>query len=151
MAGKTKEFAVNILQYYAGGEQLPAVPGTGLYVALLSGTPDGVEPYDGSAVAAKEILPGAYRASLENNKLVTIQKDALTNTMEIKNDGGAVSFDPAPQNMNVSGYALVLDSTSVAASSFIAYEIFTTPAKQREVIENDTLKINTNGLVIREK
>ena len=151
MAGKTREFAQRILQYYAAGEQLPAVPGTGLYVTLLSAIPAGTEPYDGSSIAEKEILPGTYRAPLENNKLVAIEKDELNNAMQIKNDQGEVNFGVAPQNMDVSGYALVLDSTTTDASAFVAYEIFTTPAKQREVIQNDTLKINVNGLVIREK
>lgn len=151
-AGKTKEFAQNILLYYASGEPLTPPTGAGLYVTLLSGIPTGAQPYDGSAVAEKEVLPGAYRAFLDNNKLTSAAITKTNNALSIENDGGTIDFGLAPVDLKVSGYAVVLDATSVSDNVYIAYETFeNAPSKQRNVYQNDTIKINVGGLVIREK
>lgn len=149
-AGKTKEFAEAVLQYFADGEALPGH--TGLYVALVSGVPTGTPPYDGLAVSQKECLPGTYRAPLGTEKLSSLTKAG--GTISITNDGvdPIVDFGVAPSAMDVSGYALTLSQTSTAASAYIAYEIFDVAiAKQRKVNQSDTVKINESGLVIKEK
>lgn len=152
-AGKSREFAESILQYFAGDAN--ALPShTGLYVALLSAIPAGTQPYDGSAIAGKEILAGTYRAPLGTNKLSTIEKDTTNNAMSITNDGASPEIEfptVAPEAFDVSGYAITLNATSVEASAYLAYETFTTAAKRKQVDVNDTIKINSEGLVIKEK
>lgn len=158
-SGKTIEFAKNILSYMASGSNLPAhnsVDG-GLYVALLSGTPANPEtggPFAGSDLAAKEVSAGnGFRAFLSNDTLNTTGLDSINDAVTVVNDGVEVTFDLAPSNFNVSGYALCYHPTSTDSSGYLAYEFFVgaNVSKQREVNQGDTIKINSNGLTIREK
>jgi hypothetical protein len=153
-AGKTIEFADNVLQYLVSGLNLPSNTG-GLYVALLSALPAGSAPYSGDALASVEVSSGnGYRAALSTNKFGAIT--TVSEAREVVNadsNNGEVNFSTAPGNFSVSGYALTYSQTSVLPETYVAYELFTgaDASKARNVIQGDTIKINVNGLKIREK
>ena len=155
-AAKTKDFATSILRYFGGGEPLPAIGNC--YIGLLSTIPSdplknlGDPPYSGAEIGACEVLPGAYRVTLENGTLLTnITEDTGTNSMQITNNGGEISWPLAPTNFNVSGYCICTDEFSTASEKYLAYELFDGTNKGRTIIAGDSIKINANGLVIKEK
>lgn len=163
-SGKTQDFSTKILQWFASGTALDGTPGqhSGLYVALLSALPadpDTAGPFAGSSLSAHEVSSGyAYRAFLSVDTLTTIEKDTVNDAMQISNQGAGteVTFPVAPANFAVSGYMITetnAQSDTDTGGEYIAYEFFTgaDASKRRSVIAGDTIKINTNGLVIREK
>lgn len=153
-AGKTIEFADNVLEYLASGVSLPSNTG-GLFVALLSAVPAGAAPYSGEDLASVEVSSGnGYRVALSTNKFGAIT--TVNEAREVVNsdsNNGEVNFTTAPGNFSVSGYALCYSQTSTQASTYVAYEVFTgaDASKARSVTQGDTIKINVGGLKIREK
>lgn len=158
-SGKTIDFATNVLLYMASGQALPAhdsIDG-GLYVALLNGIPADAEtgggPYAGSDISSFEVSTG-YRTFLSNNTLVTTGIDTTNDAVTISNEAGLeVTFPVAPASFNVSGYALCYTQANKTSGDYLAYEFFTgaDASKRRSVNIGDTIKINVNGLTIREK
>lgn len=156
-SGKTADFSTKLLTYIASGTALPSH--SGLYVGLLSALPtdpDTAGPFYGSSLSGVEFSAGSgYRVFLSNDTLTTISKDTTNDAMQLVNVGAGteVTFDPAPSSFGVSGYVLTLSQTALTSDTYVAYEFFTgaDAGKRRSVIAGDTIKINTNGLVIREK
>ena len=156
-ASKTIDFATSILKYFASGAPLPIIDNC--YIGLLSTIPSdpskghGNPPYTGAEIGSCEVLPGAYRVSLTENLLTqgSLIEDTGTSSMQIANDGGEISWPLAPANFNVSGYCITTDSASTASEKYLAYELFDGTNKGRTIIAGDSIKINVNGLVIKEK
>lgn len=157
-AAKTIDFATSILKYFASGTPLPTIGNC--YIGLLSTIPSdpskghGNPPYAGSEIADCEVSAGFYRVSLVDGGsylLESISEDTGSSSMQIANDGGEISWPLAPANFNVSGYCICTDSASTASEKYLAYELFDGTSKGRSIIAGDSIKINTNGLVIKEK
>lgn len=153
-AAKTIDFATSILKYFASGAPLPTIGNC--YIGLLSAIPSdkgfGSPPYTGTEVGACEVSAGNYRVDLTNGLLLrVVSEDTGSSSMQIANDGGEISWPLAPANFNVSGYCICTDSASTASEKYIAYELFDGTSKGRSIIAGDSIKINTNGLVIKEK
>lgn len=155
-AAKTKDFAEDILEYMRGGTPLPLLVDNKLYIALLSAIPAdvtsvGPAPYAGSEVALCEVSAGNYRVALGTGILGTIAEDNDASAMRLISDGGEITWPDAPANFNVSGYCLCSSPTATTSVSYLAYELFDGTNKTRQINAGDSIKINTNGLVIKEK
>lgn len=156
-AGKTIDFSTSLLKYYASGEALPTIS-NGLYVALLSGVPaeaisdPNAGPFSGLELSAFEVSSN-YRADLGATTLAGIVEDGTTKSMKITNAAAEVNFSTAPASFPVSGYALCLNASNKSSGSYVAYELFVgaDASKARSVTVGDTIKINVDGLTIREK
>lgn len=149
--GKTYDFAQAQLAYYTSGTALPTH--TGIYIALLSAVPAGSEPYYASAVSAAEFSAGQYRAQVTPASWGDIEPDLGNEAATVSNDSASVDFGNCPANVNVSGYAICINQTSLAASAIIGYETFTgsSASKARAVQADDTVKINNGQLTIKER
>jgi len=152
-AAKTRDFAEDILQYMASGQALPVH--TGLYIALLSSTPavKGYTnpPYTGTEVGACEVSASYYRVALSTDTLVSISEDNTASALQIVSDGGSIDWPDAPANFNVSGYVLCNSQAGTASNNYVAYELFDGTNKGRTIIAGDSIKINSGGLVVKEK
>ena len=157
--GKSKEFSEEIINYYINKEDMP--PAQNLYVALLSGvpTPAGAEPYDGTALNAKEVSAGAFRKPLPAfSNFDVVKSTALSATTATTKVGTVIDFSVIPgsvtDEVQVSGYVLVRGATNQDPSAYVGYEVFDAPGnrnKQRLVRGGDTVRINAQGLTILEK
>jgi len=157
--GKTKEFAEEIINYYINKSSMPDPEQ--LYVGLLSGipTPGNAEPYDASAVRAKEVSAGAFRVALPAAVNFTTEKSvALSAVTATNNLGVVIDFPTLPGEstdlVEVSGYALIRGSSNQDTSAYVGYEVFAAPGnlnKQRLGRGGDTIRINAQGFTILEK
>ena len=153
-AAKTIDFATSILKYFASGTPLPTIGNC--YIGLLSAIPSdkghGNPPYTGTEVASCEVSAGFYRVDLTDGLLLrAISEDTGSSSMQIANDGGEIAWPLAPTNFSVSGYCICTDSASTASEKYLAYELFDGTSKGRTILAGDSIKINANGLVIKEK
>jgi hypothetical protein len=153
-SGKVREFAIDILQYMASGA-MPASNAGGLHLALLSGVPAIAEPFTASSISAVEVSAGQFRASIGTNKFGSSFTAPVAGFMQMSNSEGEITFpSDAPATFGVSGYALCYTSNGTSHTDYLAYEVFNDPAnqaKQRTVNINDTVKVNTGGLTVKEQ
>lgn len=154
-AAKTKDFASSILNYFKDGTALPVI--SNMYIGLLSAlpsvnTPGAVPPYTGTEIKLCEVSAGDYRVDLGDGSILnTLEEDTNASAMRLVSNGGEVTWPDAPANFNVSGYCICSHPTNVTSDVYIAYELFDGTNKGRTVIAGDSIKINTGGLVIKEK
>lgn len=151
IVGKTEEFATSVMNYYLSGGPLPVH--TGVYIALLSGIPDGNEPYGSAFLSAMEVSAGNYRAQVDVSDWGSVSKDTATSAMSMTNSEGTIDFTSAPGDFNLSGYAICISDTATDGDTYLCYEIFTGDDgdKARAVQANDTIKVNTSNLTLKER
>jgi len=153
-AGKTAEFATDILEYlFSGTASLPTITHNTLYIGLLSEFPAGDAPYTAAQLSAVEVLNNSqiWRAPLpvaSIGAVTAIANDAMsrTTTAEVAWPTAAVT------GFTAKGYVIAINDTTQGAGVYLAYETFPEGSgKQRVVGATDNVKINSGGLVIKEK